>query len=345
MPLSVTSKRLPDAQRGGEDSVGRRTYEETFEVDQTDAGPLAAGVAVAIAAQTIAVGDLVPLRGDNYSYGGTTDLDSYAFDFSWQRPAPVDRPRRWHIGVKYGPAEGDPGQLGEDDPLLWPTEYWVEWTEEQVPIETARIVESLDHVGRAAGSLGPIINSAGEQQIDPQMKTVYYPILSCQKAYPTLNEIVALNTTYQDSTNNGVFFGAPARSAKYLLTESGRLQQTQGVSFYLGITRIWFRNALWDRRILNNGMMHLRKKTDGTYRTAPGGSPRLFRHMLEQTTFNTDGSETTDVDESGAKIYVPSPEPANLALDGTVLPKNQPGLNLNYRYLTELNYAGIGIGS
>ena len=336
---TVTSRYLAtDEQAGSSDQNDRRTYQEIFEVTQAEGETPAAGVAVAIAAQQVMTGDPLPLHGDTYSRAGTTDLDAFAMKFAWKKPYPQEHPRRWHITCDYLPPDDvDPGQIGEPDPLLWPTEYWCDWVEEQVLIEKAKIVESLDHVGRAANSEGPMINSAGEQTIDPQMKTVLYPILCCQKAYATLEEIVALNTTYQDSTNNGTFFGAPIRDAKYLVTESGRLQRAGGISFYLGITRIWFKKVTWDRKVLNNGMMHLQK--DGAaYKLDGKGKPQLFRHMVREVHYTDAGAV-----ELGA--YVPSPEPANLDLLGQVLAKDLPAINLTYRYLTELNYAGIGIGS
>jgi hypothetical protein len=107
MALTVSCKRLPDEMPGGEDEHGRRTYTDVYEVDQTDGGALAAPVAVAIAAQSANAGpDIIPLRGQNYSYGGSTDLDSYALRFGWKRPFPKTNKYRVHVNVDYGPADG-----------------------------------------------------------------------------------------------------------------------------------------------------------------------------------------------------------------------------------------------
>ncbi len=350
MPLTVSSKRLPDEQPGSEDDQGRRRYTDVFEVDQTDGGPLAAGVAVAAAAQLVVSGDPVPLRGDNYSYAGTTDLDAFVLNFGWRRPDPKELPTRWHITVNYGPADGiNPGQLSEPNPLAWPTEYWLEWMEAQVPIESAKNVESLDQIGRAANTDGPLTNAAGEQPIDPYLKTVYLPILCCQKAYATLNEIIALNDSYEETTNNGTFFGASARKAKYLHTDNGRLQRTQGYSYYLGITRILFKKQTHDLKLLNNGFnCFVRDKTSGSLvmgETAPKfgnpfeSAPKLFRFGVQNTLLASDTSVSTQED------FVPSSEPMNLNLDGTARLTSLPALNLTFRHLAEVNYAGIGIGS
>ena len=347
MPVTVTSRYLAtDEQAGSSDQNDRRTYQEIFEVTQAEGETPAAGVAVAIAAQQVMSGDPLPLHGDTYARAGTTDLDAYAMKFAWKKPYPQQHPRRWHITCDYLPPDDvDPGQIGEPDPLLWPTEYWVEWTEEQVPLEKAKNVESLDHIGRGALIDGPIVNSAGEQTIDSQMKTFVYPVVCCQKAYSTLASIIALNSAYQESMNNGSFFGAPARYARYLGTESGRLQRAGGIGFYLGITRIWFKAALWDRRVLNNGMMHLQKNAAGTAYLRDGNAKlKLFRHMVREMHIS-DGKEGEP--PAGTQVegdLVPSPEPTNLDLLGQVLNKELAAINLTYRYLTELDYAGIGIG-
>src|ERR1051326_2372491 len=102
MTLTVTSKRLPDEMPGGQDEKGCRTYTETYEVTQTDGGALAAPVAIAIAGQSVMTGDPVPLRGGNYSYGGTTDPDSYAHSFAWRLPYPKDNPKIVHVTVNFG---------------------------------------------------------------------------------------------------------------------------------------------------------------------------------------------------------------------------------------------------
>lgn len=343
MALTVSSKVFGhDDGEGSSNEFDVREYRRVYEVDQTDAGPLADGVAVAIAAQQLMSGDPLPLLGDNYVFsdgsGTVVDLDAFAVGFKWRRPYPKTNKKRWHITVEFGAPPDDAANVGQPDPLLWATNYWVEWTEEQVLIEQARIVESLDHVGRAAGTLGPIINSAGEQTIDPQVKTIYYPVLCCERPYEDLTDIIALNNAYQDTTNSNTFFGAPPRTAKYLLTESGRLQRGGGISYYLGITRVWFRAPTWDKRVLNNGMMHL-KKQGGNYIQDPAtGAPQLFRHVIRELTYDQNGQAIQGE-------FVPSPEPANLALDGQVLAKNQAAISLTYRHLNEVNYAGIGIGS
>lgn len=326
-----------------EDRYGGRTYEVEFAVDQTDSGALAAGVAVVIAAQLLGV-DPVPLKGDEYSFDGTTDDDSFCQEIEWHRPDPDDKPKRWHVACRYAPLEGvDHGTILEPDPLLWPVEYFVEWTEEQVPLNEARNVEELlyaDSFPRAADTLGPVVNACGNEFTEPLMKTVYYPVLHAQKAYATLDEIVALNDAYQNTTNNAPFFGATTRKAKYLGTESGRKQRLNGVDFYMGVTRIWFKRATWDRPVLNNGWSHFERPAanPNTILYDADGQRMFFKNLIHDDPASAEADNDIDPES-------PCSEPLNLSLDGTLLKADEPTVYITYRDLEEVNYAGIGIGS
>lgn len=337
---TTSTKRLPTPERGMEDRLGGRIYEVVFEVDQTDGGSRAAGVEIVQTAQT--AGQL-PLKGDQYSFDGTTDLDSYLQEIEWLRPVPVERERRWHVFCRYAPLDGiDSGTISEPDPLLWPTEYWIDWVEEQVVLEEARNVEELLFIFRGPNTLGPVVNACGQEFTEPLMKTIYYPVLNAQKAYETLDEIIALNLAYQGTTNNATYFGSPARTAKYLTTESGRIQQVNGISFYMGITRIWFKDATWDRQVLNNGWNHFKYEPGSDPLTIlyhpDSADPLLFKNLVSDKSADEVFGGATDVDD------VPSSEPLNLTLDGTLMPKDEDGIYITYRDLEEVAYSGIGIG-
>jgi hypothetical protein len=340
MTLTVSSRLLaPDAQPFSLNQVGQRTYELTWEVDQTDGGALAAGPSVFLAGSAVLTGNPVALGGDQFSYGGFTDLDSFAQELTGRRPDPLNAPKRWHFTWKYMPLSGTSrGKLTTSDPLMFPTEYWVEWTEEQVVLEEAKNVDALPSIGRTALTTGPVVNACGVEFTEPLMKTIYYPVLHCQKSYATLDEIVALNTTYQGTTNNGNFFGAPQRTAKYLGTESGRIQRISGTEFYTGITRIWFKDATWDRQVLNNGWSHLETDSGGNIITQ-AGKPKLFINRISQQTKSE--AEADPEAEPDARAS----EPLNLTRDGLLRDPDALGVYVSYRDLDEVDYSGIGIGS
>lgn len=334
MPLTVFSKRLPTAEPGSLDKYGQRSYTIAFEVDQTDTGALADPVSILIAAQAL-VTDPPPERGDTYSYNSFTDIDSFCQEITWERPHPSDKPKRWHYTCRFGPLEGvDSDTLAEPNPLLWATEYWVDWVEEQVVLRRALNVDDLPTIGRAPLTEGPVVNACGVDFTEVPMKTIYYPILNCQKAYATLEEIVALNMAFQDTTNSSTFFGAGARTAKYLSTESGRIQRVNGQSFYMGVTRIWFKKSNWDYKILNNGWTHFERDAAEEIITDGDGNPFRYQNLV----LDLNGTAAEDANQ-------PCSEPLNLALDGTILPPDTPAVYMAYRDLEEVDYSAIGIGS
>lgn len=334
MTLTVESRRLPYEEKGSADLYGQRTYEYSWMIDQTDSGSRAAPAAMVIAAQQGGSPDPVPQYGDNPNFDGFTDLDSYAQGFSWYRPDPVNYPKRVICDVQFAPARSiKASRLAEPDPLLWETEYWVEWTEEQVVIFDARNVDPLPAINRDALTLGKVVNACGVEWEQTLTKTVYYPVLHCQKQYETLEEIVALNLAYQETTNNATFFGSPPRTAKYLGTESGRIQKVGGSEFYVGITRIWFKNETWDRKILNNGYSHFELNEQGFIYDGQGHK-KLFRNDI----FDIPGQPADGLPNVAAT------DPLNLTMIGTILPNEYPPFWISYRYLEEVNYAGIGIG-
>ena len=331
MALTVSSKRLNDEDSGSGNGLGQRNYSIAFVVDQTDAGALASPLAVLLAAQALSGTARIPETGENYSFDGTTDADSFLLNIIWKRVKSEEIFTRWRYDLQYGPA-AEPGVLNIP-PLSRPVLYDIDWIEEQVPLENAAVVESLSHVGRAAGSVGPVVNSVGVEYTEAALKTIYYPVLIALKNYATLDEIVALNMAYQGSTNNGTFFGASARKAKYLMTASGGRQQAMGETFYPGTTRIWIKQATWDRKILNNGWGHF-EKISGNYVNDANGKPKFFKNKIHDDPAAAAGSDPT-LDAS---------EPMNLALDGTLAISNVPAIYLTFRDLVESNYAGIGIG-
>lgn len=341
MAFTLRSKRKNTAAEGACNALGERTYSVTYEVEQTDGGTLGEPMDILLAAMALSgsptsgAGDArVPAWGEEYSFGGFTDTDSFLQNITWRRPSPEHHFGLWHFDLSYGPARNlDPGIFTEPNPLLWPVVFDLDWISEQVPLDAARVVEDLSHVGRSANSLGPVINSCGVEFTEPLLKTVYYPILIAKKNYATLDEIVALNLAYQGTTNDGTYFGASQRKAKYLQTASGGRQQVNGQVYYPGTTRIWFKRATWDRPVLNNGWSHFRIE-GGDYLLDDAGNPKLFKNKVHDNPAAAADAEP-DADCS---------EPLNLALDGTLQPSDTSALYLTFRDLEEVDYTGIGIG-
>lgn len=258
MPTTITRSLILKSEEPSEiDSKNRGTHERTWRhyvSDQTDVGG-----AIILLAMALVDENRCPEIGETYNYGGLDDEGSYCQRIRVWRPEPLSSPEMWNITAYFMPlSEGTTdGTITEPNPLSWATVYDVDYLEEQVPLETAVNLDDLSHVGRPAGTNGPLVNSCGVEFIDPVLTTETYPILLARKNYATLNEIIALNTAFQKTVNNDTFFGAAAGTAKYLTTESGGQQKVGGVTFYPGTTKIIIKDAGWDRKILNNGMSHL----------------------------------------------------------------------------------------
>lgn len=335
MALTVTCKRQP-TESGSSDKNQQRKYRSQYKIQQTDTGAREDAPTLIIAAQS-ASPDALPEYGDNYVDAGTTDLDAYALNFTWDMSLGADHQKILTVDVDFGPTEGsNPGNLAEPDPLLWETEYWIEWTEEQIVLHEAENVEALPSVGRAANTLGKVVNAAGVEFTEPLMKTVYYPVLHAQKQYATLDEIVALNIAYQGTTNSDTFFGASARKAKYLGTESGHIQKINGQEFYVGITRVWFKDATWDRPVLNNGWSHVVFDSGSPVTNADG------KVILEKNKVHDDAQDV--IDDNTTDPDTPSSEPLNLDLSGELLFPNDDPVYITYRDLNAVAYSGLGIG-
>lgn len=90
------------------------------------------------------------------------------------------------------------------DPMLWPVRHWLERVDEQSVIEVAKCLTYLDHLKRGwnfENEPGPIINAAGQQTVDPQMRQGYRIIFHILINYPNALYAVALNNQFGDTVH------------------------------------------------------------------------------------------------------------------------------------------------
>lgn len=141
--------------------------------------------------------DPVHRVGDDYSflsgdYGGlVVDERSECTEVNCELED--DRnPFIWIIRANFAPpgAGGKLSFLGPKpvNPLRWPVEHWVEYSEDRVVVERAICLTQLDHLLRGpthfASEGGPIVNAAGQQTVDPQTDVAHRMILCSQVYYP-----------------------------------------------------------------------------------------------------------------------------------------------------------------
>lgn len=156
----------------------------------------------------------------------------------------------WRFDVTFGPPpEGeDETQQNQENPLLRPPIYGIDYIDEEYVVEQARNVEVLGvefaagAPHRPAGTLAPITNGAGIRPDEPIVRTRRRAVIRIQKNYADLGTILDMNEDYQDTTNSDeITIGNKtfaARRLKYELTREGGKQVENGVTFYPGMTEI-----------------------------------------------------------------------------------------------------------
>jgi hypothetical protein len=203
----------------------------------------------------------------------------------------------WFADVVFStPPEGEDDEQQNENPLLRPPVFNIEYIEQEYVIEKARNVEGLLHGNgaggnRAADTLGPIVNAAGTRPDEPIVDTERNAVLVIQRNFASLAEIIDLNETYQKTTNDAdVALGSGtvgARRLKYLMTSSLGKQIENGIEFWPGVTQIEVKKTT-DLIIDNVGY----DRWDGTavtpFLTAAGERPGEPRNL------NMDGGSGGD---------------------------------------------------
>jgi hypothetical protein len=137
----------------------------------------------------------------------------------------VQDPSLWRVIADYGPVtESGPQLLDKEplsqDPMKWPFFRWLEIIDDQEVVETAiclgipEFLEGSDYAGKQfTGNFlslhtifrgpdynnkepGPIVNSAGQQTIDPQMELSHRMIYNVRVNYPNEYYAMLLNELY-----------------------------------------------------------------------------------------------------------------------------------------------------
>ena len=252
--------------------------------------------------------------------------------------------------------------------MNWPVEYWVEWIEEQVPIEKAECITDMYQIRRgpkakeenAAREPGHIVNAVNQQTIDPLMKTLYHPVICAVFNSPTYLDACALNRLWAESVNEDEFLGDAARTWRYLFAQADRRQQTTIknplavnpanrntiINYYPTTVKLEYRAATWDLEVVNNGMTCFKYKIENidAAEANPKGTganiPFLQRDPDNSSNFAQFPVQVFT--KPGSNKLVDAAEPQLLNLDGAQRPflgGNSPKPDpIVYRYLTPKKY-------
>jgi hypothetical protein len=220
------------------------------------------------------------------------------------------------ITVNFSPPDPgeDEGSQSIENPLERPTVYDIQYIEQEYVVDKARNVEALSHgdgkgANRAANTLGPIVNAAGKRPDEPIVDTERNAIIVIERNYATLGAIMALNETYQRTTNSDAITiggeSVDARRLKYLVTRSNGRQVENEIEYYRGTTEI-----------------ELKKTTD---------------RILDNVGYDYwDGAQVSRYTDPTGEFPA---EPINLKLDGTEDGDNTT--TITYRYLEPVAYASF----
>jgi hypothetical protein len=226
--------------------------------------------------------------------------------------------KQWIIEVQFSPPPDgeDESHLEEENPLLRPAVYDIQYIEQEYVVEQARnVTELTGGFSRPVNTLAPIVNAAFRRPDEPVVDTERNGIVVIEKNYATLGAIMSLNETYQRTCNSDtVNVGGEsiaARRLKYLVTRSGGKQVENGITFYPGVTEI-----------------EIKKSTDLTIDNVG------FEYWDPAAGAFGDYVRAKDANED------PTAEPVNLNLDGT-RNTSDPKTTITYRHLEEVAYTGF----
>lgn len=295
--------------RDGEDSVTER-WQATYDAVQTNVA-----TAVVLAQQAG-----LPSRYDQYH--------STSLYVSERRPQVQEGNRRvWYWDVTYSTLDrGDGHAQLQENPLLRPPVWDLDLVDSDERITLARNVYTLARAAggqqRTAGTLGPIVNAAGEQPDEALVRPTQNPILVGRVNKASLGAIAALITAYRNTANSGYILGFAARTLQFLGARSLGRTEENGFAYFPCEIRIEVVDTT-DLVIDNVGWHHWQLVDEEGVQNW-----KLSRAQVEV------------VDSGGRATKADAAAPVNLNNDGTLGSDAAP-TSIVYRHRTDVSYASL----
>ena len=201
--------------------------------------------------------------------------------------------------------QGSPDGVGTTDgvfnhPLARKVVWAAERVAEQVPVYK-------DHTGAA------LVNSAGQDFEETPTKDRYYTVYVAQKNFATLEEIVEINDTFDDTCSSDTVLGRPAQTMRFIGCEISQPIIEAGITYYQGTFRLAYKKEGWKTPLWNRGWAYWdRPKTNA-------------------------GARLVSKDGNGQPLAAP----VRLALDGTLLAQNQADTATEYLLYKPVAYASL----
>ncbi len=318
--MAVTAVQLDTKSKGG--TLCRRPSEGgcsevfTLKLDApSDNYPVIASQANALSARFPNPGQAWPPNVNNGWYAETFAFANIDSDLDY----------RWKVTVTYKPLQpGEQNTENGPNPLLWPAVYWLEWIEFEEAVTQGRNIQAIGppSIQRAADQLGPIVNGALQEFEEGLVKTTRQAVLCIQKNVATLDQVLAVESAYQNTTNSDTVYGIGPRRYEYLSVDSGGVQNAAGQSYYARVARVKISETT-DRTLLNIGW-HNRNL-----------SGKLVKYRVEEV------DEVTG-DSFDPKKYVEPSEPGFLTLLGA---RSNTPVSVGYRILRPAAYLSLLTGA
>jgi hypothetical protein len=233
-----------------------------------------------------------------------------------------DLGKRWKVAVTYmplEPGEPDKSEFG-DDPLLWPRTYRWDWVEFEEAIAEARNVDAIGSAsgsGRAALTLGPVVNSALQEFDEGLFETVREGVLCIRYNVATLDEVSDIEDSFSRTTNSDTVRGRGPRRWKYIGVEDGDELIANGIKYRPIAIRVQLTKTT-DRKLNNVGWNY--------WDVDDALVPKRVPFQVPET--------------ANSATMQPSSEPLFLRLDGSAADPDE-AVTLTYRYLEEVPYAPL----
>ncbi len=194
-----------------------------------------------------------------------------------------DTGTKWVITCNYAPLEpGSRPSDSEPDPLLRPGRYWLEFREYSETVDEAWNIDA--HVDptttttRAADTLGPIANTAGQDYDEALQETDHLMILCCEKNFATLQEIADIHNDYHSSlnSNDDYYTHYDKMQARYEGVTCSQPQYENGAEYYRATVRVALSSEPFTRDIVNRGYQYYKASTDELIQW-DGSEPALLK--------------------------------------------------------------------
>jgi len=300
-------------------TAGNVTVRYLITTDNFQAMPLE----IIVESQALAspANDPLPRTRDGYNIRGEADVSIFCQNVTvTQKPdSQSNQTGQWDATALFDiPEAGQSLEHMVADPFARPPVTWFETEPVTVQVAEAiceQAINSLAGQDIAVGDRVPVVNAALQPYEDGLQVTNDLMVLAAERAYATLEEMIAQYRKFTNTLNKDTFLGAPPKTAAYRGLTCRPQFTEAGIKYFSGVERVAF--------AVNTGT----EEEDDTFRNP-------FIHTIVNQ-----GFRFLDLDLPGL-VDVEGAEPVLLEPDGTLLGANIAGNFTKWRTDELVDYTG-----